>query len=167
MIGQMARPVTTTIGMMTGAADIGFVEGPGCCGGCGAVHPVGGSPVARGRLFGARRRSGNGRRGPAVPPCRGPALLIGSGAVLVVVGVRILRPIEQETREAGTRRRQSRPLLVVTSAGIGLFTGLLANGGGFLLVTAYLLVFGLRMRQAVGTGPVVIAVLAMPTLAVH
>lgn len=97
----------------------------------------------------------------------GPALLIGSGAVLVVVGVRILRPIEQETREAGTRRRQNRPLLVVTSAGIGLFTGLLANGGGFLLVPAYLLVFGLRMRQAVGTSLVVIAVLAMPTLAVH
>jgi uncharacterized membrane protein YfcA len=34
-----------------------------------------------------------------------------------------------------------------TTAGIGLFTGLLANGGGFLLVPAYLLVFGLRMRR--------------------
>ena len=47
-----------------------------------------------------------------------------------------------------------------------MFTGLLANGGGFLLVPVYLLVFGLRMRQAVGTSLVVIAVLAMPTLAV-
>ena len=44
---------------------------------------------------------------------------------------------------------------------------MLANGGGFLLVPAYLLVFGLRMCQAVGTSLVVIAVLTMPTLAVH
>lgn len=97
----------------------------------------------------------------------GPALLIVSGVVLVVVGLRVLWPIKEETREAGARRRQNRPLLVATTAGIGVFTGLLANGGGFLLVPAYLLVFGLRMRQAVGTSLVVIAVLAMPTLAVH
>ncbi|MGE5135803.1 MAG: sulfite exporter TauE/SafE family protein [Gemmatimonadota bacterium] len=97
----------------------------------------------------------------------GPALLIVSGVVLVVVGVRVLRPIEAETREAGTRRRKNRLLLVAATAGVGVFTGLLANGGGFLLVPVYLLVFGLQMRQAVGTSLVVIAVLAMPTLAVH
>lgn len=97
----------------------------------------------------------------------GPALLVASGIVLVVVGLRVLWPIAQETREAGTRRRQNRLLLVTTTAGIGVFTGLLANGGGFLLVPAYLLIFGLRMRQAVGTSLVVIAVLAVPTLAVH
>jgi uncharacterized protein len=50
---------------------------------------------------------------------------------------------------------------------VGLFTGLLANGGGFLLVPVYLLAFGLRMRQAVGTSLVVITVLAVPTLATH
>ena len=97
----------------------------------------------------------------------GSALLIASGVVLCVVGVRMLFPIEEETREAGRERRQNRPLLVATTAGVGLFTGLLANGGGFLLVPVYLLVFGLRMRQAVGTSLVVIAVLAIPTLAVH
>jgi len=95
------------------------------------------------------------------------ALLIVSGVVLVVVGLRVLWPVKEQTREAGTRRRQNRPLLVAAAAGIGVFTGLLANGGGFLLVPAYLLVFGLRMYQAVGTSLVVIAVLAMPALAVH
>ena len=48
-----------------------------------------------------------------------------------------------------------------------MFTGLLANGGGFLLVPVCLLMFGVRMRQAVGTSLVVVAVLAVPTLAVH
>jgi uncharacterized membrane protein YfcA len=97
----------------------------------------------------------------------GSALLVASGAVLAVVGVRVLRPIEQTAREAGAVRRQNRPFLVAAAAGVGIFTGLLANGGGFLLVPLYLLVFGLRMRQAVGTSLLVVAVLSVPTLATH
>ena len=97
----------------------------------------------------------------------GPSLLIASGIVLGIVGWRVLQPIEQSARDRGTRRRQNRPLLVVTAFGVGLFTGLLANGGGFLLVPLYLLVFGLRMRQAVGTSLLVIVFLAIPTLATH
>ena len=97
----------------------------------------------------------------------GPALLLASGVVLIVVGVRLLRPIEHRARAAGALRRQNRQLLVASTAGVGVFTGLLANGGGFLLVPLYLLVFGLRMRQAVGTSLVVVAVLAIPTLATH
>jgi uncharacterized protein len=97
----------------------------------------------------------------------GSALLVLSGLVLVVVGLRILRPIEQSMRDAGSARRRNRPVLVAATAGVGVFTGLLANGGGFLLVPLYLLVFGLRMRQAVGTSLVVIAVLSVPTLVTH
>jgi uncharacterized membrane protein YfcA len=94
-------------------------------------------------------------------------VLVASGIVLVVVGVRVMRPIEPSVRAAGTRRRQNRPLLVAASAGVGVFTGVLANGGGFLLVPMYILVFGLRMRQAAGTSLLVIVVLAIPTLATH
>lgn len=97
----------------------------------------------------------------------GALLLIASGVVLVAVGVRVLLPISESGRASGERRRQNRPLLVGAAAGVGLFTGLLANGGGFLLMPLYLLVFGLRMRQAVGTSLLVIAVLSLPTLATH
>jgi uncharacterized membrane protein YfcA len=97
----------------------------------------------------------------------GPALLVVSGVVLVLVGARVLLPIDDDARAAGTRRRQNRPLLVATAAALGLFTGLLANGGGFLLMPLYLLVFGLRMRQAVGTSLLVISVLSVPTLITH
>jgi uncharacterized membrane protein YfcA len=97
----------------------------------------------------------------------GPPLLLASGVVLAIVGWRVLRPIEQSARDVGTARRQNRVLLVAASFGVGLFTGLLANGGGFLLVPLYLLVFGLRMRQAVGTSLLVIVFLAVPTLATH
>ena len=97
----------------------------------------------------------------------GATLLVVSGVVLAVVGLRVLVPVEDAAREAGTRRRQNRVLLVIVAAGLGLFTGLLANGGAFLLMPLYLLVFGLRMRQAVGTSLLVVAVLSIPTLVTH
>jgi uncharacterized membrane protein YfcA len=97
----------------------------------------------------------------------GPALLVASGVVLVLVGIRVILPIEDAAREAGTKRRLNRPLLVSVSAAVGLFTGVLANGGAFLLMPMYLLVFGLRMRQAVGTSLVVVAALSLPTLITH
>ncbi len=97
----------------------------------------------------------------------GPALLVISGVVLIVVGQRVLRPIDPSMRRRGTERRKNRPILIAASAGLGLFTGLLANGGGFLLVPMYLLLFGLTMRESAGTSLLVIAVLAVPTLAAH
>jgi uncharacterized membrane protein YfcA len=97
----------------------------------------------------------------------GSALLVVSGVVLLVVGIRVLLPIEDAARAIGTRRRHNRLLLVAAASGIGFFTGLLANGGAFLLMPLYLLVFGLRMRQAVGTSLLVVAVLSVPTLVTH
>lgn len=97
----------------------------------------------------------------------GGPLLVASGAILVVVGLRVLRPVTEEARRAGERRRRNRPLLVAVSAAVGLVTGLLANGGGFLLVPMFLLVFGLTMREAAGTSLVVIALLAVPTTLTH
>ena len=64
-------------------------------------------------------------------------------------------------------RRHNPALVIAIAAGVGLFTGLLANGGGFLLVPAYLLVLGLSMRMASGTSLLVIAVLTIPTLVTH
>ena len=46
---------------------------------------------------------------------------------------------------------------VLTGAGVGLLTGFLGVGGGFLIVPALVMLVGLSMRQAVGTSLVVIA----------
>lgn len=97
----------------------------------------------------------------------GQLLLVASGAVLVLIGWRLLRPDPVDAVATGTARRRNRALLVAASAGVGLITGLLANGGGFLLVPMYVLVFGLRMAQAAGTSLLVVMVLAIPTLAAH
>lgn len=46
---------------------------------------------------------------------------------------------------------------VLTGAGVGVLTGFLGVGGGFLIVPALVMLVGLSMRQAVGTSLVVIA----------
>jgi len=96
----------------------------------------------------------------------GKALLVASGVVLAVVGVRILAPVTPEGRLAGRARRRA-AVVIPAAAAIGFFTGLLANGGGFLLVPLFVLVLGLTMPESAGTSLVVIAVLSVPTVATH
>ena len=48
-------------------------------------------------------------------------------------------------------------ITILSGAGVGLLTGLLGVGGGFLIVPALVMLVGLPMRQAVGTSLVVIA----------
>lgn len=97
----------------------------------------------------------------------GWALLLASGVVLGIVGVRVLRPLSDAQQQAGAARRQRSGLVVAGAAGVGLFTGLLANGGGFLLVPLFVVGLGLGIRKAAGTSLVVISALALPTLLTH
>ncbi len=95
----------------------------------------------------------------------GRVLLIGSGIVLALVGARILLPLPVDLVAGRDRRRPT--LVIPAAAAIGVFTGLLANGGGFLLVPLFVVVLGLTMPESAGTSLVVIAVLSIPTLITH
>jgi uncharacterized membrane protein YfcA len=97
----------------------------------------------------------------------GPALLLLSGLALLVVGLRIVRPGEPVAPEITARRRASARYLIVCAAGVGFAAGLLANGGGFLLVPLFLLALGLDMHDAAGTSLVVAVALTVPTLVTH
>jgi uncharacterized membrane protein YfcA len=57
--------------------------------------------------------------------------------------------------------------LVATAAAIGLISGLLANGGGFLFVPAFVILFGARMREAAATSLPCVAALAVPGTVTH
>lgn len=97
----------------------------------------------------------------------GSALLLGSGALLLVVGARVLLPDPSgHTARAAARRQQ--PLMVVVPAfAVGVLSGLLANSGGVLLVPLFILVLGLTAARAAGTSVVAAGVLSLPTLLVH
>ena len=131
----------------------------------GRLRSAPASALADRPLVGHRRGAGDDHRRPLLPVRRWSRLLIASGVVLAAVGVRILFPLPNERLALHGRRKA--PVVIPAAALIGLFTGLLANGGGFLLVPLFVLVLGLTMPESAGTSLVVIAVLSIPTLLTH
>lgn len=97
----------------------------------------------------------------------GPILLVLSGAVLLAVGLRVLRPGAVVAPERALARRTSASFMVPAALAIGFASGLLANGGGFLLVPLFLLALGLDMNESAGTSLVVASALTIPTLVTH
>lgn len=97
----------------------------------------------------------------------GPVLLVLSGVVLFGVGLRVVRTTSAATSTRAAARRSSATFVVGTAAAVGFVAGLLANGGGFLLVPLFLLALGLDMNESAGTSLVVAAVLSIPTIATH
>lgn len=98
-------------------------------------------------------------------------LLMLFAGLMVVVGVRMLRgpaSARAETEEAAAEAGGlSVPATAVLGAAIGLTTGLLGAGGGFLIVPALVLGAGLAMPAAVGTSLLVIVMNSAAGLAGH
>ena len=88
--------------------------------------------------------------------------LWGFAVVLVVAGTLMLRtalradPAVNGSEPEGHRR--SWPLIVVTAATVGLFTGFFGVGGGFLVVPALTLAMGMSMHRATATALLVIII---------
>src|SRR4051794_20177743 len=97
----------------------------------------------------------------------GPALLVLSGLMLGVIGVRMAK--RPTPRPGGARSGVALSARTVggIAAGVGFLTGLLANSGGFLLVPFFVLVLGLGMRRSAGTSLVTAAALSVPTVLTH
>lgn len=98
-------------------------------------------------------------------------LMILIAVAVAGVGVEMLRLNPYSAAESARRSTQWRsapvPGLLVVAVGVGLLSGLLANGGGFLLVPAFVLLFGASMREAAATSLVCVAFLAMPGTVTH
>ena len=138
----------------------------------GVTSSIGAIPHARaGRVrwpvaavFGVAAMSGayaGGRLARFIP---GTVLLVAFAIVMIVAGVAMLRA----RKDTGSADRPL-PVLKILSlgAGVGVVSGLVGAGGGFLLVPALSLLAGLPMPTAVGTSLVVIAVQSYAGLAGH
>jgi hypothetical protein len=88
--------------------------------------------------------------------------LWGFAVVLVVAGSlmlrRALRSAPSGDLPPADRERRSWPLIVVTAAAVGLFTGFFGVGGGFLVVPALTLVMGMAVHRATATALLVIVI---------
>ncbi|MBX7161821.1 MAG: sulfite exporter TauE/SafE family protein [Acidimicrobiia bacterium] len=97
----------------------------------------------------------------------GTALVVASGAALLAVGIRVVLPDRANVARVRAARRDRAALVIPAAAACGFFAGLLANGGGFLLVPLFLLVFGLEVPEAAGTSLVAVTAITVPTLVAH
>ncbi len=90
-------------------------------------------------------------------------LLIGFAAVMLVTAARMLLGKKQEA----PRRRAGAITRVAIGGSIGVVSGLVGAGGGFLIVPALVTFAGLPMREAVATSLLVIAMQAFAGFAGH
>jgi uncharacterized membrane protein YfcA len=96
----------------------------------------------------------------------GESLLVVSGLMLLVVGVRMLLPSRPSTAKADGRLHHT-GTVVALAAGAAFLAGMLANGGGFLLVPLFVLGLGFTAARAAGTALVAAMALVIPTLIAH
>lgn len=75
--------------------------------------------------------------------------------VMLAASASMFRSRGEQHDSAGARPRL--PLVITAAALVGLLTGIVGVGGGFLIVPALVLFSGLSMRRAVGTSLLVIA----------
>jgi uncharacterized protein len=100
------------------------------------------------------------RLAPLVPE---PVILTGFAGVMLAASVAMWRKSSSQ-EPSGTVSRASW-LLPVVAIAVGLLTGLFGVGGGFLIVPALVLVFGLPFGLATGTSLIVVALNSVTALA--
>ncbi|MDQ1431367.1 MAG: uncharacterized protein QOF40_1969 [Actinomycetota bacterium] len=101
----------------------------------------------------------------------GQWLLILSGLLLLGVGTRMLVPARSggpgRAAARAAARVDSTTLVVALVAMAGFVAGLLAAGGGILLVPIFVMALGFTTARAAGTSLVVAAALTVPTVTAH
>lgn len=81
-------------------------------------------------------------------------LLVLFAALMLVVGGFMIFSRRPQTEAPDSR---GWVVIALTGAGVGVLTGFLGVGGGFLIVPALVMLVGLPMREAVGTSLIIIA----------
>ena len=93
-----------------------------------------------------------------------PAALLTAFALLMLVIAGVMAAPRALAPAAGAPKLG---VAVLSGVGVGLLTGLLGVGGGFLIVPALVMLVGLPMAQAVGTSLVIIAMNSLAGLLGH
>jgi uncharacterized protein len=102
---------------------------------------------------------------PAIPPVlfsiggiqisRAVATMVLFAILMVLAAVSMIR--NNTTKDANTSSTNAFSKLLLFGVGIGLITGLLGAGGGFLIIPALVLALHIPMKKAVGTSLLIIA----------
>lgn len=97
----------------------------------------------------------------------GQFLLLSSGLLLFGAGARMVVPARAAGAGRCVARRDQTGTVVALVAAAGFLAGLLATGGGIVLVPIFVMVLGFTTARAAGTSLVVAAALTIPTVTAH
>lgn len=103
-------------------------------------------------IFGAVSMAGSYAGGNVASLLSEPFQLGSFAVVMLIASAAMFR-----SRNAGSSSAVHPGLVALAAGGVGLLTGVVGVGGGFLIVPALVLLAGLSMKRAVGTSLVVIA----------
>jgi uncharacterized membrane protein YfcA len=97
-----------------------------------------------------------------LPPA---VLLIAFAILMLVIGVVML--VRRKSEQGAPHVAGPLWVVLASGAGVGLLTGILGVGGGFLIVPALVMFVGLPLQSAVGTSLIIIAMNSLAGLAGH
>ena len=97
----------------------------------------------------------------------GQFLLLASGVLLLGTGTRMVVPARAAGAERRMARRDQTGTVIALVAAAGFLAGLLATGGGIVLVPIFVILLGFTAARAAGTSLVVAAALTIPTVTAH
>jgi hypothetical protein len=113
----------------------------------------------------------------------GQWLMILTGLFVAVSGLQLVRKARKRDVEAGRRgaketgvaesvpgrsgNASSKATIIIAGFAVGVFSGLLANGGGSLLIPAFILLLGLPPFEAASTSLVCVALWGIPGTLMH
>lgn len=116
-----------------------------------------------GLTFGAAAMVGAFAGGRAAHFVAGKVLLVGFAVLMVATAIAMLRGRQAE----GRAHPPALGRVLLLGAGVGLLSGLVGAGGGFLIVPALTLFGGLALREAIGTSLFVITLQSFAGFAGH
>jgi uncharacterized protein len=93
----------------------------------------------------------------AVVVGKNEAILLLFALLMLAAAIAMLRETPVKEDSAARAVKPHYPLLTVLGAGVGLLTGVVGAGGGFLLLPVLVLVAGLPIKIAIGTDLLIIA----------
>jgi uncharacterized membrane protein YfcA len=84
-------------------------------------------------------------------------LMLLFAALMVAASYSMIKKPKQVAVDANQKQSFNYPLILIEGAVVGLLTGLVGAGGGFLIIPALVVLSKLPMKEAVGTSLVIIA----------
>jgi len=85
------------------------------------------------------------------------AVMVFFAVLMAVASFSMIRSGKQEQKQEGQSIQYNYPMIVLEGAVVGVLTGLVGAGGGFLIIPALVILAKLPMKLAVGTSLLIIA----------